>query len=318
MQLIINVAKLLTYAQQHLKTLGELQTLELRQLTSGITRVDLTLRLVTDDQATLSFAHKRTYRRREIRVLQALGELTSVSALPQLIDAAFDPAASDDSTNDQASHWFVTPFYPGSTLTFVDEVPPTIIDALAQVHAHFAARVAEFDYLERIDAAFFRRTFDNALTILAKALQEKPHPIFAEAQRALTTARANKQLYQALAALPLTLTHGDVHPGNMLITPTGQAMLIDWGNACLAPAMLDLANMVALDSPNWLRYLTAVEQARGAPLEQDLSRLGHDWATVMINTFYLPYAVDFMPLEHVQGMVVRLVQAEQRISEALN
>ena len=41
-------------------------------------------------------------------------------------------------------------------------------------------------------------------------------------------------------------------------------MIIDWGNACLAPPMLDLANIVELGSPEWATYVAAYEAAGGA------------------------------------------------------
>lgn len=317
MQLTLNLKKLLLAAAMHFGQACEVQTLHLTPLANGIHQCDMTFWLANEQRlAPLAFVHKTTYRRREIYALQALSALTTTPALPGLVDAAIDPAAPDDAVNDQPAHWFVTPFYPGATLTFDDEPPLAIIEALAQVHVHFASRVAELRYLERVDGAFFRRICDNALTILAKAQQEKPHPIYEEAFHCVSTTRDNPHLYTALARLPVTLTHGDVHPGNMLVTPDGQAMLIDWGNVCLAPAMLDLANMVTLGSPSWLHYLAAWEKASGAPLDRQLAELGFNWATVMINVFYLPYAVDFLPAVNVQGMVGRLWQAEQRLTQS--
>lgn len=316
MQLTLNLDKLLTYAATLFGQPCEVQTLQVTPLANGIHRCDMTLRLAEEQRlATLAFVHKTTYRRREIYALQALSALSTIPALPRLVDAAIDATAPEDMVNAQPTHWFVTPFYPGATLTFDDEPPLSIMAALAQVHVHFASRVDELSYLERVDGAFFRRTCDNALTVLAKARQEKPHPIYEEAYHCVSTTQENPNLYTALARLPVTLTHGDVHPGNMLVSPDGQATLIDWGNVCLAPAMLDLANMVSFGSPSWHHYLTMWEKASGAPLEPYLAALGFNWATVMINIFYLPYAVDFLLAANVQGMIDRLWEAEQRVNQ---
>lgn len=318
MQLTINIEPLLAYAATHFAQPCEAQMMQITPLAKAIHRCDLTLRLVNEQRlATLAFVHKTTYRRREIYALQALAALAATPALPRLIDTMIDPSVPADDRNDQPTHWFVTPCYPGAPLTFDDEPPLSIMTALAQVHLHFASRIAELSYLVRVDGAFFRRTCDNTVTILAKARQERPHPIYEEAYHCVSATRENPNLYTALARLPVTLTHGDVHPGNMFVAVDGQAILIDWGNVCLAPAMLDLANMVTLGSPAWQQYLTTWATVSGAPLDQQLAALGYHWATVMINLFYLPYAVDFLPLANVQGMVDRLWQAEEQVNKAV-
>jgi thiamine kinase-like enzyme len=212
----------------------------------------------------------------------------------------------------------MTPFYPGPTLTFEDQIPPEVVRSLAQLHVHFLGRVQAFDYLCRVDAGFFRRTFDNALEIVKRAIREKPHPIFDEAQKELVAARENRRLYQALTSLPLTLTHGDVHPGNIIQLSQGSAMLIDWGNARVAPAMLDVANLIKLGSESWQQYLNAWAEVAPKPLDSQLSQLGYHWATIMVNTQYLPYAVDFTPVENVAHMVAKVVEAQEKIAELLN
>ncbi|MFN8493391.1 MAG: phosphotransferase [Caldilineaceae bacterium] len=319
MELTLNINHLFAYARRQLAATGEIQTLRVADLVVDghhhLYRIDVTLQRLTGQLETFTFVQKYTYRKSEIHGLEALRALPSIPGLPLLIDAAVDPTAPEDERNDKLTHWFITPYYPGSTLTFADEAPPTIIEALAQVHVYFTSHLHELPKLYKtVNAETFRNTFDNALATLGKAQREKPHNIFTEAHRYLMTARENPLLYKALAELPLTLTHGDVHPGNMLVTPDGQATLIDWGNARIAPAMLDLANMVTFGSPNWERYLAAWARTSGAALNPRIARLGYDWATIMINAFYLPYAIDFMSPEHVQGMVERLRAAEQRIA----
>jgi len=134
----------------------------------------------------------------------------------------------------------------------------------------------------------------------------------------LETASENGRLYQALASLPLTLTHGDVHPGNIIQPSTAPAVLIDWGNARVAPAMLDVANLIKLGAESWQQYLSAWAEVTQEPLNSHLAQLGYHWATIMVNTQYLPYAVDFTPPENVAQMVIKIVEAQKKIAELLD
>ena len=316
MQLIINLPKLKQYATQYLGLTGEVQALRVTERTGGC----LALGLYQHDLALetakgfreVSFIQKFTHPA-EVRVMQALGALPQLEAIPQVVDFAWN-----ETDTDPFAHWYITPFYPGPTLTFEDTVPPEVVRSLAQLHAHFLGRVEGFDYLYRVEASFFRRTFDNALDIVERAVPERPHPIFDEAHRELVAARENQSLYQALASLPLTLTHGDVHPGNIIQPSQGSAILIDWGNARVAPAMLDVANLIKLGSESWQQYLNAWAASAQEPLNSQLAHLGYHWATIIVNAQYLPYAVDFTPLENVAQMVTKIVEAQKKIAELLD
>jgi aminoglycoside phosphotransferase (APT) family kinase protein len=316
MQLIVDLQKLKQYAAQQLGLAGEIQGLRVTKLTGGMVatglyRHDLALETANGFREA-SFVQKFTHPG-EVQVMQALGRLPQLKAIPHVVDFAW----SETSTVPFA-HWYIAPFYSGPTLTFEDTVPLEVVRSLAHLHAHFLGRVEEFDYLFRVEANFFRRTFDNALEIVERAEREKPHPIFTEAHRELIAARENERLYQALASLPLTLTHGDVHPGNIIQPATGPAILIDWGNARVAPAMLDVANLIKLGSESWQQYLSAWAEAAQEPLNSRLARLGYHWATLMVNAQYLPYAVDFTPLENVVRMITKIVEAQKKIAGLLD
>jgi hypothetical protein len=316
MQLIINLPKLKQHATQYLGLTGEVQTLRMTELTGGclalgLYRHDLAME-TTNGVREVSFIQKFTHPA-EVRVMQALGALPQLEAIPQVIDFAWR-----ETDTDPFAHWYITPFYPGPSLTFEDAVPLEVICDLARLHTHFLGRVEEFDYLFRVETNFFRRTFDNALEIVERAEREKPHPIFTETRQELVAARENERLYQTLASLPLTLTHGDVHPGNIIQPSQGSAILIDWGNARVAPAMLDVANLIKLGSKSWQQYLNAWTEAAQEPLNSQLAQLGYHWATIMVNAQYLPYAVDFTPLENVAQMVTKIVEAQKKITELLD
>jgi aminoglycoside phosphotransferase (APT) family kinase protein len=115
-----------------------------------------------------------------------------------------------------------------------------------------------------------------------------------------------------LQRLPVTLVHGDVHPGNIIRMPDGKSVLMDWGNARLAPAMLDLANVVAFGSANWMAYGLAWENAGGPALDPDLIRQGFYWAVAMVNLQYLPFATTHR-VENVPRMVERIRDASDRL-----
>lgn len=316
MQLIINLPKLKQYATQHLGLTGEIQALRVTKLTDGsvavgVYRHDLVMETINGLQ-DVSFVQKFTYPA-EVRVMQALGTMPQLETIPQVVDFAWSETEADP-----FAHWHITPFYPGPTLTFEDAVPLEVICDLAQLHSHFLGRAEKFDYLFRVEANFFRRTFDNALEIVERAEREKPHSIFTEAHQELVAARENGRLYQVLASLPLTLTHGDVHPGNIIQPSQGSAMLIDWGNARVAPAMLDVANLIKLGSESWRQYMNAWAASAQEPLNLQLAQLGYHWATIMVNAQYLPYAVDFTPLKNVAQMVTQIVEAQKKIAELLD
>ena len=128
-------------------------------------------------------------------------------------------------------------------------------------------------------------------------------------------------LLGALEKLPVTLTHGDVHPWNIIRLPDERSILIDWGGARIAPAMLDLANLVEIDSLNWAAYLSTWEAASGIAMDVGLARLRYHWATVMVNLQYLPFRAGQWPGNEeapvgALDMVGRLRQAIENIRES--
>lgn len=314
MQITINLQALAAYGNSVLKRPGTLWSLKTTKINEGyvnfgVYRHDVIFHLDDGNAEIVSFIQKFT-NAGEVRVMQALSELATAEAIPQMVDYAVAAPTTDETF----ANWLIIPFYEGSFLTFEDEVPPPIIESLARIHTYFASRVEEFDYLYRVDTTFFRRTLDNALESLEKAHGERPNPIFRKAQQHLTTVREVQVLYETLQGLPVTLTHGDVHPGNIIQSPDGSSILFDWGNARVAPAMLDLANMVEIGSANWGDYLSAYEAANGEAMDPEIARLGYAWATVMVNAQYLPYVVNYLPPEGTQKMMEHILDAVEKIA----
>jgi Ser/Thr protein kinase RdoA (MazF antagonist) len=183
---------------------------------------------------------------------------------------------------------FVSPFYPGGDLHFGDPIPEAVVTTLARLHVAGAA--AAIDWTWRFDAAKVDRLRDNALQALStteRFLQRFADPAAWRARLAHTS--ASPALRQAAETLPRTLTHGDMHPGNLLRRADGSAVIVDWGAACLAPAMLDLANIVEIGSPLWEAYVRAYRAAGGA-FDEAIARRGFWWARAMTAVMYIPWA----------------------------
>ena len=113
-------------------------------------------------------------------------------------------------------------------------------------------------------------------------------------EKALASWRDDPRILRALATLPRTLCHGDPHRGNIL----GDT-LIDWGNARVAPAGLDLA----------------VLRAQGAevPPNHPEAPGERDWADVHVHVQYLGFAADHLGAGRVAEMVATASDALTRL-----
>ena len=314
-QLAIHLPNLIAYGKQVLGQPAELHRLEVTKLTGGYGvqapyRINQSFRSAEGQFQTVPVVQKRVDET-ETQVMRALQEVPDAGALPYVIDLFADEQATGPEEN--AMYWLVTPFYQGAALTFDDEIPAAVIESLARVHVHFASRLALFDGLSglhRVDAPFFQRTVNNALEALA--LASPKHTGMAECNKRLEKIGQLSVFEQVLQRLPVTLVHGDVHPGNIIRSPEGESVLIDWGNARIAPAMLDLANVVTLGSDSWAAYFSTWEKAGGPPLDPAQIRREYDWAVAMVNLQYLPFAAAYRN-ENVPKMVERILDARDRL-----
>jgi thiamine kinase-like enzyme len=98
-----------------------------------------------------------------------------------------------------------------------------------------------------------------------------------------------------------TLVHWDVHPGNILVNGN-KSVLIDWGNACVGPAMIDLANVVEWDSPDFRGYVDAYELQSGEPFDYESTLIEYDWSRAITQIKYLPYAAKLDKGKHVERL----------------
>ncbi|WP_425040729.1 phosphotransferase [Primorskyibacter sp. S187A] len=62
-------------------------------------------------------------------------------------------------------------------------------------------------------------------------------------------------------SVPVTLCHGDLHPGNIAVTPWGQFVFYDWDEARIDNPLFDMVAVGALDHPTPRRAALAYEIA---------------------------------------------------------
>jgi aminoglycoside phosphotransferase (APT) family kinase protein len=304
LKISIPIAQLVDYVRQTHRAAGTLQSLNVAALSggyvaAGVYRLDLQF-----DEATYAFVQKHTTLS-EVRTMRLLSDI----ALPEIPHLISDSA-------EQAPEWFMTPFYAGHTLDMDDDIPASIIRALAAVHAAYHSRAAQIDWLPPVDTSFIQGMIAYVLQTLDQE-RERVSDAAAAELRSHLAADDLPALQAAFERLPKTLTHGDVHSGNIMQLEDGSHILFDWGNARIAPGMLDLANMVEYGSEGWSAYMNAYAELSGAPLGDNLARLGYAWAATMVQLQYLPFALGYLDSETVLRMVARRRDAIRQVREVV-
>ncbi len=178
--------------------------------------------------------------------------------------------------------WIVMRFVDAPPLADGAPVPAAIWDTLARVHTHWIRKRPRG--IPVVDGPWWAALCDRTLVAVRGGLARTGDPAFADAEKALEAWRDDPRILRALAILPRTLCHGDPHRGNIL-----GDVLIDWGNARVAPAGLDLA----------------VLRAQGAEVPPDHPEAPgqRDWADVHVNVQYMGFAADHLGAARVAEMV---------------
>jgi hypothetical protein len=272
---------------------------------AGVYRLDLQF-----DDATYSFVQKHT-NVSEIRAMKLLGDAT-LPEIPHLISDSISAGEPEQAP----TGCFVTPFYAGHALDWDDDIPLSVIKTLAAVHAAYRTRVTEIDWLPQVNTAFIEGMVAYVLDTLDKNRERVPEAE-AEVRSHLAQTENLPVLQAAFDRLPKTLTHGDVHSGNILRREDDSYVLFDWGNARIAPGMLDLANMVEYGSDDWAAYLQAWADLTGEALSDELARLGYAWATAIVQLQYLPFAIGYLDADAVLGMVEKRRSAIRQLQGLL-
>jgi fructosamine-3-kinase len=224
----------------------------------------------------------------------------AASAIPELITWG----------EDEEGAWLISPFLPGSPLPDRDApVPANLFDSLARLHARFRGAVNVPTGIPRVDPDWWQQLCHQwVLPQVGRHRGRHPAGTITRASALISRVAVHPAIRRTLTRLSSTLLHGDVHPGNVLIN--GQrAWLIDWGSCRVGPAMLDLANLVSLDSDGFAVYRQTWEEVTGSPLDTGSAELGHRWAALQIPIQYLPWMIENLTAAEVQAGLDRAEQA---------
>lgn len=204
--------------------------------------------------------------------------------------------------------WLLLPFVDGTPPADGEPVPDAVWATLARVHAHWWRKRPRG--VPVVDASWWARLCDVALTAVRGAAARTGDPAFTEAERALVSWRVDPRIGAALAILPRTLVHGDAHRGNVL-----GGTLIDWGNARVAPAGLDLATLRGQGEPEPAAYRELFDELR--PQARPPADLERSWGDAHVNVQYLAFAADHLGPARVTEMITTTERALANLNTIL-
>lgn len=253
----------------------------------SVRRLDAQILLPDGSRIRRSFVQKYTVPR-EIAISRLLQPLATRCAISKPLADGVDL----DGT------WLLMPFIEGVSLRDQYLLPPDVLSTLIGVHGAFADRLDELGFLPQLNGEFWRGLLALSDEALAKAdwQPSEKERLASELKRL----RASETVPRALLSLPQTLTHSDVHGGNMIIAspPDGRTYLIDWGNARVGPAAVDLANCVSSARDlAWIAYW-ARAAADGRALSERDQQISLLASRAQINVQYLPYAIGALGHAH--------------------
>lgn len=179
-------------------------------------------------------------------------------------------------------------------ITWVEEGPGDPLRTLAHVHRHWSRNRPRG--VPVVDAAWWQ-------ALCARTTVSLRGNGYA-ADRVETWA-TDERIGHALAVLPKTLCHGDPHRGNLV----GDT-LIDWGNARVAPAGLDLAVLRAEGGTDLTTYREVLPEGPHAAVERE-------WAWAYAHVQYLGFAADHLGADRVAEMLDEASGALARLGPLL-
>jgi Ser/Thr protein kinase RdoA (MazF antagonist) len=186
---------------------------------------------------------------------------------------------------------------------------------LATLHRRFAGRkFTATKTLLRYDAAYFGVWIGRAEKFLTRRRAD-------DRRKFSRLVKNYGRVVQRLAALPVTLIHGEFYPSNVIVregVKTGNICAIDWEVAGVGPGVLDLA---ALTSGEWneaekLRFITAYRaglNSRRAPSVAELLA-DVDLCQLHLSVQMLGWAEDWSPPEqHAQNWLSEALRLAEKI-----
>jgi aminoglycoside phosphotransferase (APT) family kinase protein len=122
---------------------------------------------------------------------------------------------------------------------------------------------------------------------------------------------------QAITLLPTTMVNGDVHGGNV-IANASPPVLFDWGEALVAPPMLDVVRSTLRGSSKYLAYIDAASSAGMSESQLSGVEIGYDWAVVYHTAQKLWAFANSTDAEWIQMVVDRGSEALRRLGSGLS
>jgi hypothetical protein len=206
----------------------------------------------------------------------------------------------------------VLPFVDGPALSPADPLPDEVWEVLARVHAHWWGKRPRG--LPVVDVAWWGRLVERTLGAVRGGADRGGEPEYRAAAVTLEGWRADPAITGALALLPRTMTHADPHRGNVLVDADGP-VLIDWGNARVAPGALDPAIVVGESACSTEAYDRVFAQVAG-PVDR-MREVAEPWARLHAHVQYLGFAADHLGPGRVAEMIDAATAAHARLRAAL-
>lgn len=253
----------------------------------------------------------------ELVALRRLARLANeVRAIPHVVDGdLLAPAGGAHPPGPLEPAWIVTPFVDGVAASSAADVPPSLFTDLADLHAS-TVDVSEPSIVV-ITAGWFAHL---AGVYVAGEIVGTPGidpGVVSELTARARHLAGSEAIERALRVLPRCLLHGDVHPGNVHVAGDGTGVLLDWANARIGPMLVDVANVAEPGSAGLATYLARLRTRLGEPVDRRLVDVGYWYATVQINTQYLPWVLANRGPTDAIAMSDRAVHAERQLRRVL-
>jgi len=207
------------------------------------------------------------------------------------------------------SDWLMTPLAPGAPLAAGSAIPADLTESLAALHARYLGAAEVPAAIPRVTPAWWQALCQEWVDPqLREHAGRHPRQVTERGRALVSRAAELPAATDALAGLPVTLLHGDVHAGNVLVH-ADRAALIDWGSSRVGPAALDLANLAGAGSAEVARYARTWQQLTGQPLAAAEIERGYRWAALQIPVQYLPWMAVNRSTRDVEGMLDQIERA---------
>lgn len=209
----------------------------------------------------------------EVEVLQAVNGVPGATAVPPLLRSGCD----------SRGHWIAIPYYSGQPASTEAAIPANVAESLAALHAHFLDS-GPLETATPIDERWWRAACEQPRL---QQFADDGRPALRQLVERVHGWSDHPAILDALAGLPRTLLHGDVHRNNVIVDDdTGR--LVDWESGLYGIPQLDLVTLGGPASPGHERYATTWRALTGQDTAAPEWRRGWLVATACFELKYLP------------------------------